>query len=405
MATAKLGNPPQLRDSTVIDGLGWSVCRDIGEAADIWRWLETQGSNRVFQSFAWISTWYEAVGKDEAVDPRLVVGWKDGWPCLLFPLGLKSRLGFRCLVWLAESWNDYNAPIVSDKIVPQLHDGIIANLWAEVAAMAGPANLLKLVKQSPLTEQGRSNPLHHPDCAREDNAAYVLDLDSDVSRLLASIHSPKTWKGFARKARKLEREGVVEFERPTSSTDCANCVRQMLRWKSQALHARGVNNPFAASDNREFLATMAQRYPRISRIYGITLNKSPIALALCLTEGDNLIMYQTAYDEAFAKYSPGALLIHWIIKKAAAERFLTFDFSYGDDPYKVAICNRKVMLERAIVPLGLIGAVPAGLARAKLEVRRLAKKNKQIRNTALLINRRWQDVQTNVPRFGSAGVQ
>ncbi len=59
-------------------------------------------------------------GKKEDIQPRVIVGHVEDKPAFIAPLGLKLGHGTSRLVWLADQWNDYNAPIVCRNALARL---------------------------------------------------------------------------------------------------------------------------------------------------------------------------------------------------------------------------------------------------------------------------------------------
>lgn len=380
------------RPSEVVPDLEWTVYDSLEACEQDWRALQGRALGRVFQSYDWVAAWHRHLGAGEGVALRVVVGRKGDTPCLLFPLGLKPRFGVSTLVWLAGDWNDYNAPLVSREPTVLATERNVAALWNEVVDVAGPADLVELVKQSPTLDGILPNPLRPLGGVPEDNSAYILDLHSDIDALRASIHGAKTWKTYERKRRKLGREGVVSFAQVPDAEEAEALVRRMLGWKSASLDARGASNPFLDTRAADFLAGMAGMRPDSFRVYALRVDATARAIAFCLVEGDNLILYQMAYDPQRTQGSPGGLLTHDLIAAAAREGFASLDFSFGDDPYKVEICNRTVTLTRVIAPLSVAGVLPAGLARGSVHLRRWVKDHRSLYHAALSVNRRMRGV-------------
>ena len=261
-------------------------------------------------------------------------------------------------------------------------------MWDKVVELTGPLDILELAKQAPILAHNLPNVFHHPKSFPEDNNAYVLDLQSDVGALMASIHTNKTWKGYRRKCHKLERQGELLFEEIADAERRRQMTRNMLEIKAIDLAMHGRGNPFESQENIEFLARIAHSQPQISRLFALTLDGKPVATTICLTEKTNLIMYQTSYDRTYSNTSPGALLFHHMIRTAAAEGYLTFDLSYGDDEYKKSICNRTLKIDRAIIATSSKGKLLMRMQQIKLAARRQAKANPLIYKTALAVNRK-----------------
>lgn len=368
-----------------LPGLAFVVHGSLAACEADWRRLERRACPSTFQTFAWASAWVAAFGADEGVALRIVVGRRAGEPCLIVPLALERRFGARVLGWLGGCWNDYNAPLVAADLALPEGPEAVARLWREIAALAGPADLVELAKEAPSLGGGRINALRHPTSTAEDNSAFALDLTPDMAHGLR--FGGRTLSGLDRKWRKLAREGALAIERLPRGHAAAEAVRAMLDWKERTLHERGASNPFADPRSRTFLAGFAQDPQARSRTVALFLDGEPIAVTLCLEEEDELLIYQTAYDRRFARGSPGAQLLSHLIRTAAAEGLRRLDFAFGEDGYKNEICNRRTVLTRALVPLSPLGGLVAAGSRARLSLRRAVKGNDLVYRTALRVSR------------------
>lgn len=366
-----------------VPNLSLRVHGSLAECEAAFRALEAGSDVRVFQSLAWLRAWSESFGGDVA--PRIVVGSRAGEPCLIVPLGLRRRLGARVLGWLGDPWNDYNAPLVAPDLALPTDPAEVARLWGEIAALAGPADLVELAKEAPSLAGGRPNPLLHPARVHEDNRAYALALDAQMAH--GPIRGGRTFNALDRKWRRLVREGEPSLDRIPRGPQAARAVARMLEWKDGALRARGASNPFADPRSRSFLAAVAADETARTRTIALHLSGEPIAVALCLEDPGELLIYQTAYDPRLARNSPGAHLLRHLIRTAAAEGFECLDFAFGDDGYKTDICTRTTIVTRALVPASPIGRLIAAGSRVRLAARRSVKGNDFLYRTALRLNR------------------
>ena len=365
----------------------WQLFTDISSARDIWEKLEAQSTIRVFQTYAWISAWYKEIGCNEGFEPRIVVGRCNGKVSALFPMALKRNIVGTSLVWLAEDWKDYNMPIAHVDL--ELNPIEVSKLWEMVFEVAGPADILELVKQSPIRGHSIFNKFYKENEMLEDDCAFLLQLSSNKQELRDAIHSPKTWHGYKRKLRKLKKIGEeVSFEEASNASDRIALVADMLERKVKALDETGKSNPFKEKSAIAFLTRMVADAPNTCRVFALRVNQKPIAITLCFQEQNNLLLYQTVYDNEYSQYSPGILLLHYIIFSAAAEGMRTFDCSYGADHYKSVICNQKITVGRVVEAYTLKGSVLKFMRYATLSVRRIVKSNPRIYRAALSWNKR-----------------
>lgn len=384
------------RKSTVMPSLSWTLHTDLKGCEETWRALERAADHRVFQSYAWIAAWYAEIGAAEGISPRIVLGWHAGLPQLLIPLGCKRKRGVRCLTWLAGTWSDYNAPIVAPDIALPECPNAIAALWREIADVAGPADILELSRQPACLATGRTNFLRHPNVRVEDNRAHARTLRDPDGRPRLPIYGGRTLAGFDRKMRKLRREGEVEFVLLNDRTRAREAVNLMVNWKYEALARRGGTNPFADEAARRFLMRVVESgWPAI-RVYALNLDSVPVAVILCLVEYKSLLIYQLAFDERFSKTSPGQQSLRMLAEVITDEGFEMLDFSFGDDPYKDALCDRQTELSRTMLPLTMRGTIAAFVGKCYLGLRRRAKKNRILYFSLLKLNRNMRKLAVSM---------
>lgn len=138
----------------------------------------------------------------------------------------------------------------------------------------------------------------------------VLRRRGAAEALLAEALPARRRKEFRRLERRLAEQGGLRYTVAESAPEQERWIRDFLAleaggWKG----ARG--SAFACSDSsRRFFSLMAGEAARRGRLMalGLSVGGRPIALKCNLLAGDGAFAFKIAYDEAFAKFSPGTLL-------------------------------------------------------------------------------------------------
>jgi CelD/BcsL family acetyltransferase involved in cellulose biosynthesis len=167
--------------------------------------------------------------------------------------------------------------------------------------LSGP---LHAALEKVLAEQRRQAEVVH----REDRALLASPLNSEAY-WQASL-SGKKRKELRRQANRLAEEGTVAFQRSTAGEGIAEWCQDFLcleraGWKGQAGSALACS-PATAALFAESLASAAER-GRLERLT-LTLDDRPIAMLASFLSPPGAFSFKTAFDERFAKYSPGVLL-------------------------------------------------------------------------------------------------
>jgi CelD/BcsL family acetyltransferase involved in cellulose biosynthesis len=203
--------------------------------------------------------------------------------------------------------------------VPLVASGCEVPFWQAVLRWAdehaGSALFLHL-RDLPL-----GSPLHaalEGVLATQDRQAEIVHREARA--MLASDRTPEAYcdaslsgkkrKELRRQANRLADEGAVRFHRSTGAEELEQWTRDFLRleqagWKGQAGSALACSAATAALF-AESLGGAAER-GRLERLT-LTLDGRPIAMLASFLAPPGAFSFKTAFDEGFARFSPGVLL-------------------------------------------------------------------------------------------------
>lgn len=83
---------------------------------------------------------------------------------------------------------------------------------------------------------------------------------------------------------------------------------------------------------REMAAALAAE--GLLRVFEVTLDRTVVASLIAFVSGDELLLYNSGYDPAFAAASVGIASKALVLRAAAESGIRTFDFLRGAEPYK-----------------------------------------------------------------------
>ncbi len=123
--------------------------------------------------------------------------------------------------------------------------------------------------------------------------------------------TPHHLRGYGRLLRRLGEFGVVSFDEAREPADVRRRTEEFLAletkgWKGRSGTAMTIDR-YRAAFTREALYNLAQR--DMCRIHSLDLNGKAIASLVVMREAGMAYTWKTAYDENYAKWSPGALLM------------------------------------------------------------------------------------------------
>ena len=286
-----------------------------------------------FQRAQWLETWFGAYGRQGSgeIFAASIEDATTGEPVFVLPLMVESRGGIvRISAWDG-GVSDYNGPVLSKNFAPGNAD--MRRLWDELVHALPAADLLALEKV-PSAIGAIDNPLLAVDgvsLSRFTRHALPLPDDGDFEALRAKRFDPTHRRTLAKKRRKLQNKGRLEFA-IVSAEAAAEPLDRILAWRSERF-----STPSRAEEMRrceDFYRSLC-RETEIARVGRLTLDGRLIAGCFGTLTGATFQLLAVAHDAEFKNWSPGLLAIESSIALMCAQGVTVYDFTIGDEPYKL----------------------------------------------------------------------
>ncbi|MCE1237433.1 MAG: GNAT family N-acetyltransferase [Hyphomicrobiales bacterium] len=300
-----------------------------------------------FQRAQWLETWFGAFAQpaEARVFAASIENAETGEPVFVLPLRVESRGGIVRL----EAWDggvsDYNAPVLSKSFAPSADD--MRHLWSDLLGALPRADVIELEKV-PSIVGSIGNPLLEVDgvvTSRFTRHPLPLPQDGDFEALRAARFDPSHRRSLAKKRRKLQNKGRLEFAL-LGGVDALPTLDLILGWRGERFGEK--NQPEEMRRVDAFYRALCG-HTDIARVGRLTLDGRIIAGCFgTLTEGTFQLL-AVAHDGAFKNWSPGLLAIESSIALMCAQGVTVYDFTIGDEPYKLdfGVDNEKLYALRA----------------------------------------------------------
>ncbi len=202
---------------------------------------------------------------------------------------------------------------------PLVARGFERAFWRALLAWCDQAGSLALFLH--LSHVPAEGPLHDALVAvLDEDPRPVATVFSEERAMLASPQSAEAYfdaslstrkrKELRRQRRRLEEEGSFTVERLTDYSSVAEWTREFLDleargWKGEAGSAMSCDT--ATRELFQYAIAGAAARGRLERI-ALRLDGQPIAMLASFLTAPGAYSFKTAFDECFARYSPGVLL-------------------------------------------------------------------------------------------------
>lgn len=323
----------------------------------IWRRLQGDCDHYVFQSYDWVAYWQHTVGQNSyGIEPTIAVVSDSHRSLALFPLGIRRGSGVRVLEFLGDGQSDYNAPLILSEV---LTADQVRVLWTKVLDSL-PAHDVRCFMRMPQYFDKLQNSMFP--CIVPffcEGAAYATALPESWDEFRQRL-PVKFQKDNARMIRRLSEIGVLEFVVADTDAEFAHIVAATLRQKERRYKETGARNILADINTRTFYQRLGECCGGDVEIHlsALTLNGEILATHLGAVYRERFYyLFPTFVGEPWSKFSPGRLLLEYLVQWAIANRLKIFDFTIGGEAYKGIWCDSEMPLYRMMEPLTIRGQI------------------------------------------------
>jgi CelD/BcsL family acetyltransferase involved in cellulose biosynthesis len=352
------------------------VISDIDAASRAWLSLEVSGVVTPYQTLGWQRAAIATLDRDAR--PRLVVVRdRSGGVAALLPFVVRSGRGLTVASFAGGKHANYNMGLFAPDAIAALTAEAMRGVLRDAAAEAD-IDLFALRNQ-PAVWAGRPNPMallpHQPAA----NGAWRADLIPDADAFVAKLMSSESRKKLRHKERKLAEIGPVAYIEALTPEEARRLLDAFLAQKQARFAAMGVANPFAAEEALAFLEAAAVRPlsggpPAPVALHGLTVGGRPAAVFGGVAHGGRFSGMFTSFDTApeIARYSPGDLLLLYLVRRMCARGLSGFDLGVGDAGYKSDYCPIREEIFDSFLPVTAKGRVAAAAFSAAYRVKAAA---------------------------------
>lgn len=340
-----------LLKGTAPPNIALEIRSDLGAVADEWRAFERRADCLPFQSFAWLDQWQRHIGALRGAVPVLIFG-RDTQGELLFilPLALERHGPLRVLTWLGVELGDYNGPLLAERFSSQPGACEFGAVWSAILVLLRSDARLRFdlidLPKMPEMINAQKNPFIQLQVLPNRSGAYVATLGANWDDYYIAKRSASTRKTIRRKQKQLEELGEIRFVEPADSAGCAHTVATLIEQKSRLFARMGVENIFLRPGYRNFylglVTEAANGLIHVSRLdVGETIAAANVGLQ---SRGCYYLILSSYHDGEMARFGPGRTHLHELLHRAIERGFRYFDFTIGDEPYKLDWADGKLVL-------------------------------------------------------------
>jgi CelD/BcsL family acetyltransferase involved in cellulose biosynthesis len=375
-------SPAVHKTSKVRNGIGLAVYDGLDAVEREWRDLEGTADCTPFQTFGWLATWCEQVGWRAQARPAIVVGRRaDGDILFILPLAVMPGLVTR-LTFLGSDLCDYNGPLLARDFSAHVTPECFAELWTDIRTLLQDDpkfrhDLIELTKMGAMVGR-QPNPLVALPVGLNPSHAFYSDLSDRWESFYEAKRSSATRRRDRTKLKRLGEFGAVSFVTVENGDDLQRTMTVLIEQKARSLARMGAPNIFARPGWSEFY-TAAATNPRTRHLVHVSrldAGTTFAAINLGLVFRDAYYHVLVSHDDGeVARFGPGVAHLRELLRYAIERGLKHFDFTIGDERYKLEWSDHKVPLYDHVATVTWRGLMAKPLVIGHRRLKRFIKQN------------------------------
>ena len=285
----------------------------------------------VFQSFDWIDTYIKTLAADK--EPLILVEETKGIITGIAPLMISQKRFYRIIEFIGSPMSDYSNVLARDKkdFLSKVFQYLKKNLnYLDVINLTEiPCESDTIISSREIVEKIG---LHM--FVQKANECYFLDIKS--------CENPKKFcdsRHIRKQIRKLEKIGHLKFFRCIHK-DYKRIFKIMREQHIALWNDRGFRSMFEDEGHVQFFDRFLNKnLGKNTELWVLNIDDKPIAIALGFLSHNSFLGFCHSIDIHYRKYSPGRILLKFLMENYIDEGLSTIDMLRGAEQYKKRFTN------------------------------------------------------------------
>ena len=367
--------------------LALHICGDLAAVEAEWRRFERVADCTAFQTFDWLATWHHHIGRRNGVRPAIAIGrYGDGDTAFMLPLCVAPDFSGPRLCWLGEDLCDYHAPLLAPDFSQRVTPDRFLAAWRQLRDQMQRDPLLRYdwieLEKMPQTIGGQINPFTYLGVTPNASGAHLTQLGDDWEKFYAAKRSSATRRRDRAKLRHMSAYGEIRFITATDPDDACRTLGTLMEQKSRSLVRKGIADIFAPSGHREFFLDVASspKTRHLVHVSRVEIGTTCAAANLGIVFGNCYYHVLASFDDEgeMAHYGPGALHLRELMAYAIGLGLKRFDFTVGDEPYKLDWSDAELKLYDYVAAATWRGLPACWSSRLRRHIKRFIKQTPQV---------------------------
>lgn len=334
----------------------------------IWTATLKESNTTPFQDYNWQKNWFEEIGKSKKFSLSILCFFFNDECISIFPFCMKNSIFLKTLYWNGGLQTDYNIQIIKEIYNEKK---IISHIWSLILKKYKNCDLINLDKIPEYINNRKNKLLEVINITKSSNSYQVL-LNKEK---LDELYNKKIIKDNLRQIRRLNKIGKIEFIIGNNENINNIIIKKMIEQKSLRYQSTNAWDMFSEKHNIKFYLNFSKKelFKNLDiHCSYLLLNDEIIATHFGL-KSNQCFFYLMPGNEfkKYGKYSPGKILLQYLIKWSYENNINSFDLTVGDEKYKKYWSNNSYSIFQSKISTSLKGLILLKLLKYKYFFKRI----------------------------------
>jgi CelD/BcsL family acetyltransferase involved in cellulose biosynthesis len=336
-----------------------------------WQEFEGLSYGYCFQSFDWFETWFEIFrAKNKEYLLQVVVVKISSKIICILPFEIKKKNSLNYLNWVGDQHSDYCSPLISKDFI--FNSKNFTDLFNKILKKINKIDIIFLTKQPHQIDQ-INNPFVSFLKNYQDSKTFSILLPDNWNNYNKKVLKKEFYLQNVRKKKNLKKEGLLNFKRFEISKNSSEIIDKLFTQKNLRLTSQGMNT-LSTNNLLKFYQELTIKKNKYIQIHlsALTFNTELVGIHWGIIYRKRFYyLLLSMNQEKLKKYSPGRLLISFLIRWSISKKLKIFDFTLGEETYKRSWSNNTNYLFNHVSSYSMIGLLVLPFLKLKIYIKHL----------------------------------
>jgi CelD/BcsL family acetyltransferase involved in cellulose biosynthesis len=344
----------------------------LDQLESAWRALEARGRCSLFQSYDWLSVWYEVTSRHGAAEPVVVTAARNEAAAIdvILPLCRVRRTGY-WEICSPDVVSDFTGPLFAPEALAE--HGQMRALWMQILGALPECDVVRL-RAIPEQIGGYRNPLVElPDIQSYPCSAWGVPLAETAEAEPPAPIDRRMLKKTTRRRRQMEKAHMCRFSWQQCENRLPGLLEKLVEIRLQRFGELGRQEVLRDAVWLDFYRTIVARTHRAieATVACLEADGETVAASLGFVhDGVFHDLLPARLGGNWNRYAPGFQLMLDTIRESTRRGLTYFDLTIGDEPYKRSMGAQRRPLFQIFVPMSGRGRLLHTMWRLKLLLER-----------------------------------